>query len=147
MAATTETVKGSNIRRRGGSAVAAPLYSRCEDVEDEQRKSIEKETPPEEAPVETPVEKSVDYNKKVEDIANRMFSSMIVGLDDDVIKKENLDKAIHNFCTNLNPTVSLARTQAYAESSKSTESTLRKLLNDAIHRSVNQQVSIFINTA
>ena len=136
MAAREPPVVDSEVRRRKrGEDVAATLYSTSGGVDD----VVECE---EESHLGTaPKEKTVDYTKKVEDIANKMFSSMTGRLDEDVIMKENLDKAILNLFTDLiSPTASLYTTQEYAESSKSIKSTLRKLLIDAVRRSPTKQV-------
>lgn len=136
----------SEVRRR----VVTTLYSSSRDAEEVETAATLPGRPGE-APGESPPGKeagreavSGGLETKVKEVTQGMFSSMLNGLSEDVITKENLDKAIQNlFTTLLDPSKSLAQSPDYAASSRGTKSALKRLLLDAIYRSPTQQVNLY----
>ena len=86
-------------------------------------------------------ESSAGFADQINSVADSMFSAMCYDLEREVITKDNIDKAIQNlFFKAVDPTKSMMQTKAFAQSSDTTKTAIKKLLMDALHASSTNQV-------
>ncbi len=103
--------------------------------------SLEPHQDDDDALPEDPVPREQGNAAQIKNVAKAMFSAMCEGFDVEVITKANIDNAIQNLVlSKVTPTKSLIQSSIYAASSKKLKESIRKLLNDAMQKSKNNEV-------